>query len=399
MRPFTYDGAPIVGGPATSPTPIIAGDWTDTLAGHGAKKNYSYRLQDTKTTVRLVAYLQDQPRSSAAAYVHVYGPGGRPCDYQAPVSERTFDVRDVLSAQVRIGAGSKQCHRPGTYRFEVYRDSEATATVPVGLRVLEEPAVVDPGWTTSHLEAAAHPVATAHGNHPALESGQSFLNAPLVTPGSYRSTIVSGESDLVRVHLDYGQSLRVGVTFPANTPGMQQALDQGTIWDSHAGIALYDPTWTHLPPATGSKNTEFAGVDTAGQPAATRLYDATAPVTSTADGSFTGTGGSTSRAGDYYVGVSMAAADNAVEHPFILTIAVHGNARKAPTFTDDGSSASAPPSASPGRGVPGPHSANRPDGSGTPASVLVLLGAMILALLGGGGWWWRRRGGSPTGPP
>lgn len=397
LRPFTYAGTPIVGGSATSPAPITAGDWTDTLAGHGAKKSYSYQLQDANTTVRFVAYLQDQARSSAAAYVHVYGPNGRLCDYQAPVSQRIFDVRDVLSAQVRIGAGSKQCHQSGTYRFEVYRDPQATAKVPIGLRVIEEPAVVDPGWTTADLEATAHPVAPARGNRASLETGQSFLNAPLVTPGSYRSTIVSGESDLVRVHLDYGQSLRVGVTFPADTPAMQQALDRGTVWDSHAGIALYDPTWTRLPSASGSKNTEFAGMDTAGEPAATRLYDATAPVTSAADGSFTDTGGGTSRAGDYYVGVSMAAADNSVEHPFVLTIAVDGTARPAPTFADGGSSASAQPSASPAPGKPSSSAVAASDDSGTPPALLALLGILILALLGGAGWWWRRRRGAPGG--
>ncbi|UDY23757.1 vWA domain-containing protein [Nocardioides sp. Kera G14] len=400
LRPFTYQGTPIVGGSEQSPTPITAGEWTDTLAGQGAKKSYAYELKDPGTDVRFVFYLQDEHRTSAAMYVKAYAPDGTECDSVSTMSQRTFDVRDVMSAQARIGGLSKDCDEPGTYRFEVYRDNAATSEVPIGLRVLEEPTVDDPGWTTPDLKATAQPAPAAAGAASPLTGGQSFLNAPLVEPGSYSGTIVAGESDLVRVHLDYGQSLKVGIAFPAVTAAMAKALDAGTIWDSQARVVLYDPTWSQLPPASDAKSSDLAGINTSSKPEATALYDATSPVTAAADDSFTSTGGSTSRAGDYFVGVSMASADNSVEYPFTLTIAVEGTAQQGPMFADGGGSASpsasATTSADPGDAAPTPAAK---DEGGAPAGLLILLAVVIVAVLGGGSWWWSRRNASVGGPP
>ncbi|MFT4287165.1 vWA domain-containing protein [Nocardioides sp.] len=402
LRPFTYEGTAIVGGPEDSPTPITAGDWVDSLGGGGAKKSYSYELSDEKKSARFVFYLQDEHRTSAAMYVRAYKPDGTACAYQTPMSQRTFDVRDVMSAQVRIGALGDTCSGAGTYRLEVYRDDAATTEVPIGLRLIEEPAVDDPGWVAPDLEASAEPVSAAGSTTP-LTGAQSFLSAPLLTPGSYASTIVAGESDLVRVHLDYGQSLRVGVEFPAITAAMEKALDGSTIWDSQARLVIYDPSWTQLTPASDAQNNELTGIDVSQRPTATQLYDATPAVSSVADSEYSFTGGSVARSGDYYVGLSMAAADNSVEFPFTMTIAVDGSVEQGPTFADDGSASTSAPSSSSASNSPSASSSasssgveSNDDDGGLPAPVLIGVAAVIAAALAGGGWWWRRRRGSGT---
>lgn len=85
-------------------------------------------------------------------------------------------------------------------------------STPVRLVVSEEP----PPTHTSGLPATAHDSESwtslpPAGHATALQPGQSFADAPALDDGFHAGSIAPGESQLFRVHLDWGQQLQAEV--------------------------------------------------------------------------------------------------------------------------------------------------------------------------------------------
>ncbi|WP_241998156.1 hypothetical protein [Kribbella sp. VKM Ac-2569] len=109
--------------------------------------------------------------------------------------------------------------------------------VPYELRIDEEP----PVDSIANLPAAAaDPVWTQmSGSTPReIVPGSSFPDAPLLQPGTYKTTLMPGELQLYRVKADWGQRIQAQMTVPEMAGAAGEALDGIRYLDT----ALISPT-------------------------------------------------------------------------------------------------------------------------------------------------------------
>jgi len=328
VRPFTLDGEPISGGPENDPTPITVGDWVDTIGPAHSTKSYVFERETAGTTIRVSAVTQGEHVTSDGLRVRLTGPSGQ-CDFSAVT--RSLDLRDLIGVEVLAAAGSQDadggpCAQPGNYVITVERSSAADQTVPLGLRVSEEPPVSDPGFTDASGADVQAVAPSVSGPVQKVEGGVSFATASEIGPGRWSSTIVPGEALLYRIPVEFGQALRVGVTFPRQKGHVADLLASGP--PPLAQTVIFNPMRAQL---------DFPDTYKAyGEPDAITLLNATAPVSrASISGDRLGNGQSdASMAGDYFVMVSVRPEDYTPILPFTLDVEVVGDPADGPTYAD-----------------------------------------------------------------
>lgn len=330
VRPFTLSGQPIEGGTESDPTPIGVGDWLDTIGPANTEQSYVFERDTAGTTLRVSAVTQGEATGSDGLLVRITGPSGRQCD--ASVVTRTLDLRDLIGAEAVAAPDAQsddggECAQPGAYVITVGRGvGGAKKTVPLGLRVTEEPPIADPGFTdTSGAEVQAT-APSADGAVQKVEGGVSFANATEIGAGRWSSTIVPGEALLYRVPLEFGQALRVGVTFPHQNRQIADLFKSA--FPPLTQVSVFNPMRAMLRIPDAQK--------AYGTPDGVTLLNATAPVSrGSVDGARTGNGQSdASMAGDYYVMVSMKGEDYTPILPFRIDVEVVGDPATGPTYAD-----------------------------------------------------------------
>lgn len=406
LRPFTLDGIPIQGGPETTPTSVGVGEWTDALGPVGSpteSRSFVFDRTTDGSTLRVTALTQGE-KGDDGIKIEIAGPDGKVCN--AGQVTRPFDTRDILAAEAVATPDIDGCGAPGSYRITVSRMTGSETEVPFGLRVSEEPPVTDPGPAPT----ADTDLTPPHVSGPAtdLPGGASFGNADDITDGKWSSTLVPGESLLYGFQLDFGQSARISVDFPDGTPAMKDVV--GTA-PPEARLALFNPMHAALAyPNVGE--VPIGSVVTQKQ----SLLTATATVSRGAldvspfVGSVNGVK-DTSMAGEYYLGVSMQAADYDLEVPFTISIEVVGDPDQGPTYADgatwdveDGltagtttdSPSESPTAASTPDGDTTTSSDNNSDDSGTSTAVAAAAGVGGLVALAAAVVLWRRRARGPA---
>lgn len=402
IRPFVITGEPISGGPADSPTPITIGEWVDEIDPRGASLSYAFERTTPGTTLRVTSFIQGEASYSDGLTIEITGPDGSRCDLE--MVTRNFDTREIIGIQATAGdtAGdgtTDGCAAPGTYVISVTRSSAATETVPLGLRVTEEPPVTDPGFTDpsgGEIDATAPQPA---GNPTPVDGGSSFVNAAEIGAGSWSSTVVPGEALMYRFPVEFGQAVRLSVSFPEAKGGVAEAFWR---FPPLAHIAAYSPMQAQIPfpqGATPSGNPDATTLSTA-LPAVSRTQ-------TTGTGEFDG-GADLQTSGFYYLGVSVQRKDYTVEIPFTITVELDGEPAEGPTYADgatwtvaDGlTEGVAPESASPSPTESGGQEAAEPAGEEDDSSSMLLVvgGIGVLVLIAAAALlvWRRRQAGSQT---
>jgi Ca-activated chloride channel family protein len=114
-----------------------------------------------------------------------------------------------------------------------------TGPRPLEIRVIEEPPV-------EGAESLPEPATGAEWTDPAgggaarkTTGGSSFLDAPLLEPGSYKDAIVPGEVLTYQVEVDWGQQLSALVDFPTPSTRLGEAIGQ---LEMNAGVDVYGPS-------------------------------------------------------------------------------------------------------------------------------------------------------------
>lgn len=406
LHPFTITGAPVQGGTEENPTPVTVGDWSDEFPAGATDRYYSFTRTAPGSILRVSAYTQGVAGDLVETYsVHLRGPG---CNDTDGMAQHLLDIRSVMGAQATAGsAAGGTCDQAGQWLIDVSVPTAAQTPVPFGLRVVEEPPIADPGVAAPSAAPKPQQLPAAADPTP-VTGGAGFATATEITPGTWSSTIVPGEFNLFRFHLDYGQSARVSITAPPISQALKEKLT-GSLTVPQGRLALYSPMWAELGFTDGSEFSDNIGSSITGFPRETHYFTST-PVVS-ASGSQESrdfdAGGEATLPGDYYVGFSASAKDYSYEFPYTLTLAVDGTVQPGPTYADGvrwtladgldhgvaGSSPSSSPSSTPVISSGGAGG----DSGGAPTGLLVGLAVVIVAALGGGLWWWRRRSGGTTG--
>lgn len=229
VRPFTLTGTPLEGTADPTSAPVIGqGQWTDTLGGKGtpeAVRHFRVMRTIPDSTIHVTATTQGTPDRWDEVSVALTSPEGTECDDAK--DSRTIDQFSILSAEVSAGRdGSfpeEECSQGDEVIVRVERGNfDDTRSAPFSLTVFEEPPATGVDQLPEWEDVATYVAPGVSGPAQPLVAGAGFADAPRVGTGRYALDIVPGETQIVRVPVDWGQQLTARASFPAGTPGVRE---------------------------------------------------------------------------------------------------------------------------------------------------------------------------------
>ncbi|MFT4188083.1 MAG: VWA domain-containing protein [Aeromicrobium sp.] len=215
-RPFDFTGEPVEGAPEATGAPVIEpGVWLDALPSTGAKWYRVPRTVEGSTIHVGTMMLGAAYEAGTGAHVSLLPePDGMSCDdasaYGATLGERAPIL--TASGDTWKSDPADECNTAGEIWLKV--EGSGSGDVgghPISLYVYEEPPVSpdaldalpdepeSPAWTA--LTPADDP-------EEGVVPGTSFINAPIVSDGSYALDVNPGETQVIGVPLDWNESVQ-----------------------------------------------------------------------------------------------------------------------------------------------------------------------------------------------
>jgi Ca-activated chloride channel homolog len=398
FRPFRISGTPVHGGPQQEGAPVLApGHYSDTFGADDTAKYYQIKRTIAGSTLRAGVSFR---RPSGGSFVlqtevKLKTIGGKQCGWSYP---RAFEGDEGLATGTAASWSNyqKECANDDQLVLTVNpgKDFRELRGIPYELRIDEEPPVAD----TTNLPAAANSptwVAMPGSTPRDIVPGSSFPDAPLLEPGSYKTTLMPGELQLYKIKADWGQRIQAQVTVPQLGGATVEAIDGIRYIDtaviSPMGEDVYDVFAKNTPTSSGRRGVlTKQGIVHAISTKEIRYLNRNG-----ANNSDTGT----STPGEYYIAVSLTRKDNdkAFTIPMTLTVDLQGTAGVGkPQYVNgatpvSGDSVTPTPTADPSQpsgdkteaGGPIQDNGNSSD-TGTPVGLIAALGggALLLALVG-----------------
>jgi Ca-activated chloride channel family protein len=323
FRPFRISGTPIVGGAQQEGAPVVApGHYSDTFGNDQTAKYYLIKRTMAESTLRAGVSFRRPAGGSfvVKAEVKMNTIGGEQCGWSYPLAFEGEQGIATGAASSWTGDYPKECTTDDQLVLTVSagKDFREMKGVPYELRIDEEPPVDS---TTNLPPEADDPTWTPMtGSTPReIVPGSSFPDAPLISPGSYKTTLMPGEVQLYKVKADWGQRIQAQVTVPKLGAATAEALDGIRYLDmgmiSPTGEDVYAVFAKQVPKGSGKR-----GVLT---------KDGAFKANTTKEIRYLNhqdTG--TSMPGEYYIAISMTRKDNdkAFTIPMTLTVGVIGTA-------------------------------------------------------------------------
>lgn len=244
FRPFRISGTPVHGAPQQEGAPVLApGHYSDTFGVDNTSKHYLIKRTIKGSTLRAGVSFRRPAGGSFViqSEVRLNTLTGEQCGWSYP---RGFDGDQGLATGTaaswsKYEKKNDECADSDQLVLTVNpgKDYLQLKGVPYELRIDEEP----PVDSITHLPAAAaDPVWTQMSASTPREivPGSSFPDAPLLQPGTYKTTLMPGELQLYRVKADWGQRIQAQVTVPEMAGAAAAAIDGIRYLDS----ALISPT-------------------------------------------------------------------------------------------------------------------------------------------------------------
>ncbi len=245
VRPFTLTGTPVEGTRTPESAPIIAqGQWTDFIGGEGtpdAALHYRVQRRIPHSTLHVTVTTRGTPDKWDSVAATLADPQGTECSTED--DERNIDQYSVLSPQVSAGRDARfpeeGCWKADQLDLKIERGNEAdTKRAPMAITVFEEPPARAVDGLPEYWDPTEFVAPKVTGPAQDLMAGSGFGDAPQVTSGVYALDIVPGESQIVKVPLDWGQQFTVRAAFPSGTPGVEELTGvQGPFGD----LKMYSP--------------------------------------------------------------------------------------------------------------------------------------------------------------
>lgn len=328
FRPFRISGTPIQGGAQQEGAPVVApGHYSDTFGNDATAKYYLIKRTMAQSTLRAgVSFRRPSGGSFVVkAEVKMSTIGGEACGWSYPLAFEGEQGIATGAASSWTGDYPKGCTADDQLVLTVSAgdDFREMKGLPYELRIDEEPPVDS---TTNLPPEAGNPVWTPMtGSTPReIIPGSSFPDAPLLTPGSYKTTLMPGEVQLYKVKLDWGQRLQEQVTVPKLGAATAKALDSIHYLDtkliSPTGEDVYAVFAKQVPNGPGGRGVLTKdGAFKANTTKEIRYLNREGPNNQDKG---------TSMPGEYYIAISMTRrdTDKAVAIPMTLTVGVIGTA-------------------------------------------------------------------------
>ncbi|MBD8868760.1 VWA domain-containing protein [Nocardioides donggukensis] len=346
-RDYRAAGTPIEGAPTAEGAPSIEqGQYLDTIGDGDEVETYAIDVPEGATLHAAATIRPTTPglTDTESLELLVTGPGSTAaCARERGTSQGAFEVLSPVSATVLVEPEDLEACGPGPYVITVERGS-GKGVKPLEVVVVVEPAVTDAGSLpppATERDARGRP--SAAGGAEQVVGAPSYSAAPVLEPGVYRDTILTGETLIYAAELDWGQQLACEVTY-GRSPAVDEALDfsEPPVW-----LKLYSPTRGEIR-GDPTANVRYRG-DRAVSERATSVpvrhanRDADEPAYRTA-----------SIPGTYYCATYLGARPDTGggEIPLTVTVDVLGEPTGAPAY-DAGSAPSESASATPETGESG----------------------------------------------
>lgn len=229
-RPFDLTGTPVKGTPRAANAPTLkTGQYLDTIP---LNDGLWYKIKRTTKNSTIHVGVTNKRQAGWALNNVLNVKTYTDPDRSACNSEQSFPHGSLgyASATTWKNDPADECNTAGTTYVHVERASNSEEIVgqPIEVAVYEEPPLADP----SGRDLAAAPEepqwSTLKPAAPAadLVPGTSISNAPVVDDGTYAFDINPGETQVLALPLDWGQSLRAQFDAPL-TPEILQGGGDG----------------------------------------------------------------------------------------------------------------------------------------------------------------------------
>ena len=325
VRPLELDGKPIRGGGTMSDAVAVrAGVWTDQVdrtGGGSAERWYRYERTMKGSSVLTGLFSQSQGGFEGMR-VEITDSEGDVCDTEGSTGSvnKSKPLGLTVAATPDVDGWSNENCATGDLLLHVKHALNSDVDTAYRLDVREVPPVKNASTLPAPLSRDADlalPAFEVGGTAHELVPGASLADAPQVEPGVYKGDIVSGETQIVKVHVDWGQQLAVSVSH-ADAPKPNTAFSTASLYNPLGGQVGDDLEGEKSSTFIGSAGTDIIGTNPV------RWLNSTASSPS----SFL--------AGDYYVAISVGKSDSSpnTAYPWTMKVQVAGDATGAPEYAE-----------------------------------------------------------------
>ncbi|MFT4234655.1 MAG: VWA domain-containing protein [Microbacterium sp.] len=396
FRPFSIAGEPITGTPNAADAPSLTSGTAYVDIASKDVKNYRIDRTMPGSTIHISVIANPSKETSGWLTGELLAPNGDSC---GNLSGGVWQVATV-SADEFFSSDRDTCVEADSLTLQMSTSGDDGA--PFQLQAYEEPPVTNaddlPAGQEEIEDGSWSFGGSTDGSDGEVQPGTSFNDAPLVDPGSYRADFESGEAQFYRVHLEWGQSLRVRVDFDPLNAAQRDALGV-----TSAYLDLHQPLGgivsNNSSPEDADGRSSFATLSDGSGASIVRISPAV--TYHNRDDSSTG---AASYPGDYYVSLATEEITSTTDlfmMPYTISFEVVGTAGDgAPTYASDTTTASpaatatatptetasTAPSVTPAKtSTPAADAALAP--SGAPVGLVVGLGAAGAVLVAAGVFW------------
>jgi Ca-activated chloride channel family protein len=245
FRPFRLTGTPVAGASDPAEAPVLQpGQYVDTFGLR--EEPLTYRLPRSEVGSTLRAGLTTQAAGSVSgASVRFRDAEGSECSSDLALGVATGGARPLVTGENSSWHSSPDdpCNAEDELLVEVVNLSNELAGTPFELLLSEEPPVegID-GLPPLEEEVRWTPLRRTAPQEPPV-AGSSLSDAPELAPGTYRTEILTGESQVFAVPTDWGQRLQVSATVPPRRGALAEAVDRFSVLNLQllgAGRGAYD---------------------------------------------------------------------------------------------------------------------------------------------------------------
>lgn len=228
FRPFRLTGTKVRGSTRRTGGPVLQpGQYVDTFIGRD-KPLYSRIHRNAIGSTLRVGFTARPVGSVPTAFVRLTSSTGTECGSglgQAISIGGSVPVVTAEAASWRLEEDSP-CNTEGELLATVQTSGGELAGAPFELLVNEEPSVLDdrdlpPAETTTRWR-------TMSPDRPVLRppvSGSSISDAPALTSGTYKTSILTGETQVFAVKTDWGQRVQADLRVAPRRGALARAMD------------------------------------------------------------------------------------------------------------------------------------------------------------------------------
>lgn len=222
-RPFQLTGDPVEGNEDQAKAPEVRpGQYLDRLAGRQNRKIW-YRIPRTASGSTIhVGVTARSTGNGSSMMVNLAAPDDSYCSFDSPQDYQGL----VSGAASSYKADPDSVCNTADHLLVSVSPSSQLVGASFELVVIEEPPLASDRDLPPYEKPAWQPMpSTAAG--PAPVPGLSLSDAPVLTSGSYRSSVLTGETQVFAVDLDWGQRLQVQTVVAPRRGALARELGGG----------------------------------------------------------------------------------------------------------------------------------------------------------------------------